>query len=167
VVVTATTLGKKQQVLHNSSAFEGYLPGLQCWHKYLVVKMLAFIRAGHLVSELCASLIGFSPSGSKFRKGDNLPHNTCQLWTYVFCVCSDQSELRNSAFESYKKPSSRSASQTDLDHSDEQLQRFVLLQCCLYFVYTKLVFLSLLFLLLVMVTILSVLIGNAEKIRLV
>jgi len=37
------------------------------------------------------------------------------------CVCSELSEPRSSAFESYKKPSSQSTSQTDLD----QFPRFV------------------------------------------
>lgn len=48
------------------------------------------------------------------------------------CVCSGQSEPRNSAFESYKKPSSRSGSQTDLNHSADQFLRSGF---CLYFVY--------------------------------
>jgi len=42
------------------------------------------------------------------------------------CICSEQTELRSSAFESYKKPSSRSASQTDLNDSNDQLPPSVL-----------------------------------------
>ena len=51
----------------------------------------------------------------------------------VVCMCcSGQNELRNSAFESYKKPSSRSGSQTDLSHSADEFLRFVLLHSLIF-----------------------------------
>jgi len=48
------------------------------------------------------------------------------------CVCSEQIEPRNSAFESYKKPSLQSANQSDLGRSADQSPRYFLWHQLIY-----------------------------------
>lgn len=48
------------------------------------------------------------------------------------CVCSEQTEPRSSAFESYKKPSLQSANQSDLGRSADQSPRYFMWHQLIY-----------------------------------